>query len=151
MDLSKLSIEQVAYPVVMYLRHKVLWPDKPPAFCKIDGDDEAMHFAAFYEGQLVSVASIFTTDSSAQLRKFATDPNFQGQGVGSRLVQHVIADLKHHGVQRLWCDARESALGFYQQLGFQVVGQRFYKHELPYFKTECFLEAPYSLPVHTNC
>lgn len=140
MDLSKLSIEQVAYPVVMYLRHKVLWPDKPPAFCKIDGDDEAMHFAAFYEGQLVSVASIFTTDSSAQLRKFATDPNFQGQGIGSKVIEHVLQELKHHGVNSLWCDARESASGFYQRLGFQLGTRVFYKYDLPYLKAEFDLQ-----------
>lgn len=136
MDISKLSIEQVAYPVVMYLRHKVLWPDKPPAFCKVDGDEEAMHFAAFYKGRLVSVASIFIAGESAQLRKFATDADFQGKGIGSKVVEHVLHELKNQGVRSLWCDARESAAGFYQRLGFHVEQQTFFKHELPYLRAE---------------
>jgi len=37
-------------------------------------------------------------------------------------------------IRYFWCDARESAIGFYRRFGLQADGERFYKSEVPYFK-----------------
>ena len=99
----------------------------------------------FFDKNLVCVASVYlhtVTDiegkciQSARLRKFATLPNYQKQGVGSFLLNHIIHSLKTQDIDRFWCDARESAMPFYQRFGLVTEGERFYKGDIPYFKMQ---------------
>ena len=114
------------------LRHKVLWPDHPVEHSMVDGDDDARHFGGFLEGKLVCVASLFKDADSVRLRKFATDPAFQGQGLGTQMLAHLLEEAKAEGAITFWFDARESALPFYQRNGYHPEGERFFKSNVPY-------------------
>ncbi len=115
------------------MRHQVLWPHKPPEFTIVPDDETAWHFGAYNDGQLVCVASLFPDGQSIRLRKFATLAEFQGQGIGSQMLSHLLDYAAEHGMTRFWCDARESAMGMYQKFGFAPEGERFFKAEVPYF------------------
>jgi predicted GNAT family N-acyltransferase len=56
-----------------------------------------------------------------QLRGMATDPAVRGAGVGRLLVEDGLARVAAHGGDLVWCDARVTASGFYERLGFTVV------------------------------
>ncbi|UXI03034.1 GNAT family N-acetyltransferase [Photobacterium sp. TY1-4] len=129
-----MEIKPILWQQTISLRHQVLWPEKPPEFCHVEGDEDAAHFGAFIDGRLVCVASVFLSSHQARLRKFATEPDHQGQGIGSAMIAHILADLAERNVNHFWCDARESALGFYQRFGMQPEGERFYKGDIPYLK-----------------
>jgi len=135
MKIRKISLEE-ALPV----RHKVLWPDKPMEFCLVEGDDEGIHLGAEIDGRIVSVASLYLTNGEARLRKFATYPEFQNQGIGTALIQYALYYLNENEVTTFWCDARESAIGFYQRFGMHTEGERLYKSDVPYFKMRLFLD-----------
>jgi len=119
-----------------------LWPTKPPSFCEVEGDDTAKHYGAYVDGELVSVASIYLDGSRARLRKFATLPRFQGKGIGSKVISHLVTELKTSGIHYLWCDARESAMGFYQRFGMETQGEVFKKSGIPYYKMEVSFTKP---------
>ena len=55
----------------------------------------------------------------------AVDGPFQRQGLGRLLVTTVIDRLRADGIEVLWCNARDSAIGFYSRLGFAIVGDGF--------------------------
>lgn len=129
-----MQISRITHNETLAIRQAVLWPQKSVDFCRVEGDESAQHFGAFVEQKLVSVASVFIDGDSARLRKFATLPNYQNQGIGSAMLTHIITELKQSNMQQFWCDARESALGFYQRFGLQVSGTRFYKSDVAYFK-----------------
>lgn len=116
------------------IRQAVLWPDKPAAFSQVEGDELADHFGVIVDDQLVCVASIFYQGKVARLRKFATLVEYQGRGIGSYLIEHILQQLVDQGYESFWCDARESALGFYRRFGLSPSGKRFYKAEQAYFK-----------------
>ena len=139
MEVIEISVDQA-----LAIRHKVLWPNKPVEFCRVDGDDQARHYGACLDDELVSVASLYfdvireselkDLVKTARLRKFATLESYQGRGIGSTLFQHLLDELQIMNVHRLWFDARESATKFYARFGFQAEGERFYKSQIPYFK-----------------
>lgn len=129
-----MNIQKVTAAEVLPIRHRVLWPDKPPSFCEVEGDACATHYGAFIGGKLVCVASVYKNDHEARLRKFATLPDYQGQGIGSKVMDHLIRDLKLAHVSYFWCDARTSALSFYQRFGLDVEGSEFQKSGVSYFK-----------------
>lgn len=112
----------------------MLWPAKPIDFCRVAGDAEALHFGALHSGQLVAVASIFIDGQQARLRKFAALPAYQGRGIGSTLLRHILDTLHTHSITYFWCDARATATTFYERFGMQVEGPRFYKADVAYFK-----------------
>ncbi|MDO3387494.1 GNAT family N-acetyltransferase [Gilvimarinus sp. SDUM040013] len=129
-----MQIHQITTKEALPIRHRVLWPDKPVSFCEVEGDDDAIHYGAFTDGQLVCVASVYLEGSEARLRKFATLPEFQRRGIGSQVIEHAIAKLRHLNVRYFWCDARTSAQGFYQRFGLAVEGPKFEKSGVSYYK-----------------
>lgn len=129
-----MTIQPIPPEATYALRHAVLWPDRPAAYVQLPEDAAGQHFGAFEDGELVSVISLFTTGSEARFRKFATAPARQGQGIGAALLAHTIAVAHAAGARSLWCDARQSALGFYQRFGLQSEGAVFYKGDIPYLR-----------------
>ncbi|WP_159737924.1 GNAT family N-acetyltransferase [Vibrio atypicus] len=129
-----MDIREVTKTEVLPIRHIVLWPDKFPSFCEVEGDDSALHYGAFVDGKLVCVASVYNNGQEARLRKFATLPEYQGQGIGTKVIERIVRDLKRTNVSYFWCDARTSALSFYQKFGLCVEGDEFKKSNVAYFK-----------------
>tara|TARA_R110000737_G_scaffold35739_2_gene54879 strand:- start:762 stop:1166 length:405 start_codon:yes stop_codon:yes gene_type:complete len=129
-----MEISPISWQQTIPLRQSVLWPNNPPEFCYVDGDDDGLHFGAFIEGALVCVASVYLTSGKARLRKFATDPRYQNQGIGSKMLAHIIQSLKSSQVKWFWCDARASAIEFYKRFGMRACSERFYKAEVSYYK-----------------
>ena len=128
------NIRNISWEDTMPIRHKVLWPDKSIEFCHLEGDSTALHFGYFLNNRLVSVASIYPSANSARLRKFATLPEVQGQGIGTQLLNHILSTINNEDIDQFWCDARESAIEFYKRFGMTPEGNRFYKAEVPYYK-----------------
>lgn len=134
-----MEIRNISWEKTIPLRQSVLWPTKPSEYCRVKGDQEALHFGAYINDELVCVASVYIKSDKARLRKFATNAKYQGQGIGSKVLKHILNSLKGTDVSTFWCDARESALGFYQRFGMQAYGERFYKSDVAYFKMEVSL------------
>ncbi|TGE27044.1 GNAT family N-acetyltransferase [Hymenobacter metallicola] len=132
MTTSVPEIRAIAAEQTYPLRHAVLWPEKPFDYVKVENDGEGQHFGAFLDQQLVSVISLFVDDEQARFRKFATDPKFQRQGIGSVLLQRVIDEARRLGARSLWCDARQDATAFYQRFDMRAEGAVFYKGDIPY-------------------
>ena len=132
----KLEIKKVPVSKVLDIRHKVLWPDKSPEFVKVPEDEEARHFGLFYDDQIVSVISLFNTGETIRFRKFATIQTHQNKGLGSKLLQFVIDDSRNRGYDKIWCDARADAMGFYEKFGFKKFSDAFMKEDIEYFKIE---------------
>ena len=132
-------IQQISPEQTYDLRHSVLWPDKPIEYVKVENDAEGYHFGALKNGEMVAVISLFVQDGVGRFRKFATRPDCQGQGIGSQLLNQVMAEARRLGATVLWCDARLSAAPFYERFGMQAAGDVFYKGAISYSKYSVML------------
>lgn len=61
-----------------------------------------------------------------RLRKFGVREQWRGQGIGSKLLSHVLEDTKQMGAKGLWLTGRMSAMTLYDRFGFQKYGPAFY-------------------------
>ncbi|PRO70957.1 GNAT family N-acetyltransferase [Alteromonas alba] len=129
-----LTIRDIDWQDALPVRHEVLWPDKPVLFSRVDGDESATHYGAFTEEKLVCVASIYRSEDSARLRKFATLPDYQGRGIGSEVLAKAIEQLKQQHIRRFWCDALTTATAFYEKFGLAVEGREFIKSGVSYVR-----------------
>ncbi|MET1254921.1 GNAT family N-acetyltransferase [Aliikangiella maris] len=130
-----ISIKPILAEQTLMIRHRVLWPNQSIEFCRLKEDETALHFGAYFnEQQLIAVASIFIIERSARLRKFATLPEFQNQGVGSQMLRFLLNQLQQQNVDYFWCDARTEAINFYERFGLKAIGDIFYKSQVAYIK-----------------
>jgi len=112
------------------LRRRVLRADNPEVDVADarDDDDTAVHFAGFVGERLVVSASFYPSQSpldavavTYQLRYMATDVDVQGRGYGARVLAAAEEHLVAQGVDQLWANGRDTALGFYFTLGWTAV------------------------------
>jgi GNAT superfamily N-acetyltransferase len=92
-----------------------------------DGEPGSLHLAAVLGDEVVGCGSFFAATAPSgdhpayQLRYMATDPAHQGHGVGTELLRAAESLLTSRGVEELWANARDSAIGFYVATGWSVV------------------------------
>lgn len=129
-------IEQITPELTWPLRRDVLAPGQYKHNMELPNDGEGTHFGVFFENKLAGVASLFNNGSDFQFRKFAIDATVQRQGIGTQLLDYLIAYARANGATRLWCNARTTAIGFYAQAGFNTVGETFTKGDHNYVMME---------------
>ena len=93
-----------------------------------DNEPSSHHFAGFIGDRLVVSASFFVAPApvnleltSYQLRYMAADPEAQGRGYGTQVLRHAERELSSQNVEQLWANARDSALGFYERVGWSIL------------------------------
>lgn len=119
------------------VRFPVLRAGMPPESAIFDHDDDpnVRHFGAFDGSRLVGVATFFPEPCPGRpglpawrLRGMATLKDMQGRGAGRALVAEGVRVAAAAGATLMWCNARVTARGFYEKLGYVAVGGEF---ELP--------------------
>ena len=127
------------------LRARVLRPGLPPDQVAFPGDDDpgTVHLAAVDDDDAVVgiLALLPDGDAGVRLRSMAVEPSMQGAGVGRALVEAAVERLRAEGVTRVWCNARDTAVGFYERLGWTVTGPGFVDEvtHLPHHPMELLL------------
>ena len=130
-----MRVEEVPAEATHGLRWRILRESRPGAAVIFPEDSrpDAFHLAVRdAEGTIAAVASFSSEEtpyrpdrSAVRLRGMAVDWPAQHHGLGRLLVTTVVDRLRHEAVEVLWCNARDSAAGFYARLGFDVVGDGF--------------------------
>lgn len=135
-----IEIKEIEASETWPLRQKVMWPGKPLEFVVLLNDDEGLHFGLYEKETLVSVISLFINGNEGQFRKFATDDYFQGRGYGTKLLNHLILEAKKMNLKSLKCNARMTAIEFYQRFGMKVASDIIRKNGKDYIIMELDLE-----------
>jgi GNAT superfamily N-acetyltransferase len=117
------------------LRRRVLRDGRPENLVFAEDDKPGAFHLGVREAPgrpLLAVASFSPEETphrpgrrSVRLRGMATDHASQGRGIGRWLLEEAVSRLLEDGVGVLWGNGRDSALGFYRRLGFEVVGDGF--------------------------
>lgn len=124
---DEFRVERVTADQLHELRRRVLRDDDPAIYHPDPRDEEetSFHFAGFIGARLVVSASFFpsappmnTSLVTYQLRYMATDFDVQGRGYGARVLAVAEEDLRSLGVEQLWANGRDTALGFYESVGW---------------------------------
>jgi GNAT superfamily N-acetyltransferase len=139
----EIQVRRVTAADVIPLRRKVLRQGMPAETAIFPGDEEpeTFHLGAMRNGEIVGIATFlvrpYPLDADQarawQLRGMAVDPDLQGQGVGSKILDCAIDLLRGEITPRdersvaaiLWCNARIKAVEFYRQNGWIAEGEEF--------------------------
>lgn len=119
-----LEINEMKTLETLDLRHRILSPHNSVDSIILSEDDSGQYFGLFKNAQFISFVSLFIENDTAQFCKFATETSEQNKGYGSILLNHIIEETIKNNVKCLWCNARVTALNFYNKFGFEVVSEK---------------------------
>jgi predicted GNAT family N-acyltransferase len=126
------EIRRCSVGEIIYLRHQVLRAGRPIESANLTDDDAdgTIHYALFEDAKVVSCLSLMRSEldseSAWQLRGMAVDVDLQGMGLGGRLLNYAMDDARSVGYSMvMWCNARITAVGFYEKYGWKVCSDVF--------------------------
>jgi GNAT superfamily N-acetyltransferase len=138
------TVTSVGLTDIMQLRVAVLRKGTPATDCNYPEDTypDVVHFGIIHEGTAIATSSWFMKEcpekpgvTAMQLKGMAVAENLQGAGIGALLIDAGVALAKERGATIAWARARDSAMGFYERLGFTSTG-------------EGFIDGPTAMPHH---
>jgi predicted GNAT family N-acyltransferase len=138
-DFSQIIYRQATLEEIYRLRFAVLRPGQAVVKVHFPHDDGAppvaWHFGAFLTGDdgaernvacLTWLASMWQDTPAMQLRGMAVAEEFRAQGIGGRLLDVSEEIIVKAGCARFWCNARSTAVAFYQRHGWRCVSEEFH-------------------------
>ncbi len=130
----RIVMQEVDVYQILDLRHRVLREGLPRETAQFGGDEDptTRHFASFLGdesdnpvGNPICCVSFLPSslggEPAWQLRGMATDPRYQGHGIGSGLLAYSETLLVQTGPSLFWCNAREPAIRFYRRHGWECI------------------------------
>ncbi len=147
-NILQFIVRKVDLKTIFNLRHETLRQGLPEHEAIFEGDNEksTYHFAAYLRdveggpsGNVVCCSTFVQNKweerQAYQLRGMATYIQYQGQGVGKKLLVTAEAMIRHEtNIHEFWCNARQSAIGFYEKLGWSIESDIFLLRDEPHVK-----------------
>lgn len=138
-----IDIDEVSVERILPLRTRVLRPhlvNGELARWPRDEDETTRHFAAIRGQDVVGCVTFqvarFPYDDNAtlppidiQLRGMAVDVSARNEGIGAQLMEVALfrLPLLYPEARKIWCNARQAAVSFYERAGFEPIGDSFDK------------------------
>ena len=129
------SIKEITVQETYHLRHQILRPHQSINDCKYDGDTDKLtrHFGMYLENELIGIVSIYKSplnhiedEECWQIRAMAVTTSVRKKGYAKKLLKEIEDYAIQNGANYIWCNARISALGFYEKNNYKIYGKEFY-------------------------
>jgi GNAT superfamily N-acetyltransferase len=138
MNIIEIDFATPEYDETVALRDKIL---RKPLNMVFSAEDLAkeyddIHLAAYDDAWILRGGLVLTPkpDKVMKMRQVAVDSDMQGKGYGRALVEksEVVARLK--GYERMELSARDTAVPFYEKLGYHTEGGMFIEVSIEHYK-----------------
>ncbi len=134
-------------PAIYALRFEVFVDEQhvPPEE-ELDAHDAiARHYVAEVNGTIIGCARLLIEEDSphtrAHIGRLAVRKSCRGCGVGAAICRCIIRECRALGCEMIWLNAQTQALGFYEKLGFDAMGEVFLDAGIPHKRMEMILTA----------
>ena len=121
------------------LRNSVLRKPLGLTFSKteLDREKDNIHIGVFKDGELLGCCMLIPDGSEKmRLRQMAVLNELQGKGIGKELIGFAESYSRRNNYKILSMHARKTAAGFYQKLGYKIIGDEFIELSIPHYIME---------------
>lgn len=141
MDIEIVRHGSELYWAAIALRTKVLREPLGLSYSKQDIEEEQdqIHIVGRLGDAVVGCLSLLPAGSNIKMRQVAVEPKLQGSGLGKELVLFSENLARAKGCAKIVLHARDTAVAFYQRLGYEVVGEGFIEVTIPHHAMEKLL------------
>lgn len=127
------------YKQMVDLRYHILRKPLGMSFTQeeLETEKNNIHIGCFDDDKLEGCCMLVPIDkTTVQLRQMAVIAGLQGKGIGKVLMQFAENISRDLGYKKMIMHARKTAIGFYEKLGYSVVGNEFLEVTIPHFEME---------------
>jgi len=97
-------------------------------------EKDSFHLTCRQEGALAACLVLKPlSGQQIRMRQLAVRTDLQGRGIGRTLVEYAESFTEQHGYREIILHARETAVGFYEKLGYQKEGDPFIEVTIPHY------------------
>ncbi len=139
MALKQIDHGTKEYQQMVKLRNDILRQPLGLSFSveELAREKEDILIAAFDDDEMLACCLMTKVDNKClRLRQMAVQNNLQGKGIGASMMHFAELVARDKGYKKLIMHARKTALGFYEKLGYKVVGDEFIEITIPHFIME---------------
>ncbi len=134
-EIREITVEDALWAAERDLRHEVLRKPLGRTLETSAFENASLHFVAVAGGRVIGCVLLrILGDARARLHAMAVAGTEQAKGIGRRLVGRLEAVARARGIQTIEMNARVSAQGFYERLGYRAEGEVFEKVDLPHVR-----------------
>jgi GNAT superfamily N-acetyltransferase len=92
----------------------------------------------FEDDDIMEGCCLLTKDGekTVRLRQMAVTSGLQGKGIGRVLMNFAENIARDRGFKKISMHARKNAIGFYEKLGYKIVGNEFFEVTIPHYVME---------------
>lgn len=100
----------------------------------LEREKDDILIGAFEEDDLLACCILTKIGQGiCKLRQMAVHPRLQGTGLGVAMMSYAEQLAKDAGFKKMVMNARKTAKGFYEKLGYEIEGDEFVEVTLPHF------------------
>ena len=124
------------YKKMVDLRLEILRKPLGLTFAEADLNQEKddILIGAFEEEEIMACCILTKlSEDTCKLRQMAVRPKIQGTGLGAAMMNYAEQLAKDAGYKKMVMNARKTAKGFYEKLGYEIKGDEFVEVTLPHF------------------
>lgn len=139
MGLKQIDHGTPEYNQMISLRNNILRKPLGLGFNEEELQEEKDHLliAAFDEDEMLGCCMLCKTDENTlRLRQMAVLDNLQGKGIGASIMNFAENLARDKGYNKIMMHARDSAIGFYEKLGYKITSDVFTEVNVPHHVME---------------
>jgi ribosomal protein S18 acetylase RimI-like enzyme len=104
---------------------------------ELEDEGGSHHLACYHDDRLVGCLVLCPLGGGdVRMKQVAVIPELQGRGIGTALVRYSESLARKMGYRRMILHARETAVAFYEKLGYSTVGDQFEEVTIPHWAME---------------
>lgn len=136
MPIRQIDHDSFEYQQMVALRNEIL---RIPLGLFLSRDDlekekNDILIGAFDDDEILGCCILTRIDKqTVRLRQMAVVNTSQGTGIGASLMDYAENVARDKGFTTMIMHARETALGFYEKLGYKIQGERFMEVNVPHY------------------
>ena len=100
---------------------------------ELEAEKDSHHVACYRGERLVGCLVLHPQGDDVRMRQVAVVADLQRQGIGKAMVQYSEALTRKLGFRLMVLHARETAVAFYEKLGYSRLGDRFEEVTIPHW------------------
>ena len=139
MPIKQIDYGTAEYDQMLNLRYEILRKPLKLSFDKeeLETEKHDILIAAFEEDKILGCCLLKKIDNNTvRLRQMAVANNLQGKGIGASMMYFAENVARDAGFKKIRMHARKTAIGFYEKLGYTVMGNEFLEVSIPHFLME---------------
>ena len=135
-DFRWIKFDSEEYHISLDLREEIL---RKPLGLKLERDqlkEENANFLTAWNGNkcIGTMVMLKQDDETARMKAVAVSSEFQGKGIGKKMVIEFENEARKLGYKKIFLHARKVVVDFYEKLGYISYGEEFYEVTIPHRK-----------------